>query len=310
MPTRILSNSLIPLSKVWERKQQFSAPFYFDNMSLCMESELSQIEFYFPERGKEAKNKQELADLIIDQMKEGNSIEYCGYSDEQTLYKSIRSHLGDGNISDYRTISKGQKRKIEEIIKETIEKCNEALSVPTTNYVFVFPWFPTKDFEMFGGVMGVAPYSCVIHLFISLDSWTPKALTDSVAHELNHTIYYYHHYDKFNNYTLLDELIMEGLAENFREEVLDSKPSPWSLSLEEKEAFETLDSISEFLDSTDDKIIKQILFGDEGYKRWTGYSIGYWMVRRFREANPQFSWEELMKEDSHQILAFLHKKEV
>jgi uncharacterized protein YjaZ len=150
--------------------------------------------------------------------------------------------------------------------------------------------------------MAVALYSCVFHIFISPKDWSKESLENTVAHELNHTIYYYNHFDRFNNYTLLDNLLLEGLAENFREQYFDKKITPWAGALLREDALEITKNLKEKFNSTDKELIKQVLFGSEQYKKWTGHSVGYWIVKKFREENPNVSWNELMKQD---IFAFI-----
>lgn len=259
-----------------------------------MNKDLSQIEFYFPKGYFD--NKEKVANSIISLMKDKGSTDYSGYADLDLLKQGLLDHIGNGEISNYRTISEEKQKEIENIISKTIERCNEKLSVPTKNFIFVHPYFPTKEDEVFDGVMAVAVYSCVFHLFVNLEQATEKSIENTVAHELNHTTYYYHHYDDFNNYTLLDEMLLEGLAENFREQYFDSQITRWSGALDKEEALQILKDLNkEILYSRDQVLIKEFLFGNDKYKKWTGYSIGYWLVKEFIEQNTDLSWEELMK---------------
>lgn len=266
-----------------------------------MTNKLAQIEFYFPEGAEKLKSKKTLVDLIIDEMKPRGSISYSGYANEALLKKGLLSHIDDGDESECSNLSKNEKEKIEKVIQETMSKCNAILPVPIENYVFVFPWFPNRQYEMFRSTLGHATYHCVFHIFLSVGSWREDALANSVAHELNHTIFYYYHQDRFNNYNLLDELVMEGLAENFRERSTDPNPSPWSSALTEEEAFRVLNSLENKFGSTDKEFIQSILFGNEEYKRWSGYSAGYWLVKKFIQENTHLSWEEVMKKEPREI---------
>lgn len=266
-----------------------------------MSKNLSQIEFYFP-KGK-FKGKTEIVDSIISLMKTQESIDYSGYINTELLRQSLLDHIGNGSIEQYKEISEDQKSEIEKVISETVEKCNEKLSVPTKNFIFVHPYLTTKDDKVFGGVMAVAVYSCVFHLFINLDEYSEKSIKNTVAHELNHTIYYYHHYDNFNNYTPLDEMLLEGLAENFREQYFDPEITKWAGALEKEEAFQILKDLDKnTLESKDQKVIKGFLFGNGKYKKWSGYSIGYWLVKEFINKNRNISWDELMKTSSKRFV--------
>ena len=267
-----------------------------------MISNLVQIEFHFPANTENMKSKHELVDLIVDNMRECGSTKYSGHLDEESLRASIVRYIGDANIENYRKPNKSQRDIIEKKIKETVIKCNQVLSVPTKNYIFVLPYLPTEKDKVFDGTMGVACYSCVFYIFISLDKWTQKSLANTVAHELNHTIYYYHHYSNFGDYTLLDEIVLEGLAENFREQVIDSTASAWATALSKYDALNILKSVNDILLSKDSELIKKFLFGCSDYKKWTGYSVGYWLVKEFIKNNKNLLWEEVMRINSTDIL--------
>lgn len=273
-----------------------------------MKSELAQIEFYFPDKTGNVKNRKKLADLILDMMKKRGSTGHAGHSNEKSLYEGILEHLGNADIGQYKTLSESQEQKIQKQIEETVSRCNDYLPIPVKNYVFVFPYLPTEKDKVFGGVMGVARYSCVFHIFLSPDLWSPEVLANTVAHELNHTVFYYQHHNDFNDYTLIDEMLLEGLAENFREQVVDKAPAPWAIALTQEEAFRALDSMDrKDLASKDRNLIKRVLIGNETYKRWTGYSVGYWLVKELMRKKSDLSWEEIMKLQSQEILEIVKK---
>jgi len=266
-----------------------------------MNKELTQIEFYFPEG--DFPDKEAVADAVVDAVEANNSLDHCGYTSKKDLRQAMDLFMGHGSIDWYRPITTKEENEIHDIITNTVEECDEELSVPTKNFIFVHPFFPGENTDMFEGVMGVASYSCVFHLFINHSNFSKQSLIDTVAHELNHTIYYYRHYDDFNNRNLLDSVLMEGLAENFKEAFFTSESTPWASALEEKEALNILENSKDLLSSTDDGEIKDFIFGKgEDQKRWMGYSVGYWLVKRFITENPELSWDEIMKLDQKEFL--------
>ena len=270
-----------------------------------MSKDLCQIEFYFPEQNLGSQLK--MVDSIISLMKDKGSIGYSGYADIELLKQGLLDHIGSGNIEGYKKISEKQKSDIEKVISETIEKCNSILPVPTKNFIFVHPYFSTdQDDKDFGGVMGVAVYSCVFHVFVNFSKYTKQSLENTIAHELNHTIYYYHHYDNLNNYTLLDEILLEGLAENFREQYFNPETATWAGALKKDEAFQILRSLDkDTLESRDQNIIRGFLFGNDKYKKWTGYSTGYWLAKEFMNTNKNLSWDDLMKTNPEEFMRVL-----
>jgi uncharacterized protein YjaZ len=267
-------------------------------------SDLIQVEFYFPKKEK-VKSKKDLANLIVDEMSQQGSTEYAGYLDEKSLYEGITEHLGDTNVGEYKPIDSSQKKYVKKLIKNIVKTCNEILPIPVKNFIFVFPWFPSDNFSMFNGSIGLAPYTCVIHIFIDTYHFSDKGIRDTICHELNHTIYYQYHPDSFGNYNLLDNLIIEGLAENFREDILQDDPAPWAVALNKEEAFRLVEKIKPQFNTTDLKILEDVLFGSKEYKRWTGYSVGYWLVKAFKEENKNYTWESIMRQKSANFLKTL-----
>jgi len=270
---------------------------------IYMNSDLTQIEFYFPSQTNAIKSKEILVDLILDAMRKRKSIGRAGFSDEKLLRENILKYIGNAGINEYLSLSKSQEEEIQKCIEKTVFDCSAHLPVPTKNYIFVLPYLPMEKDYVFEGVMGFSPYSCVFYIFLSPKLWLSKSLANTVAHELNHTIFYYHHYDDLNNYSLLDEIILEGLAENFREHVLEKTSALWAVAITKEKAFEILDKMDKkTLFSKDQGLIKNVLFGNNAYAHWTGYSIGYWLVKELLHKKPDLSWETLMKLSSLEIL--------
>jgi hypothetical protein len=79
--------------------------------------------------------------------------------------------------------------------------------------------------------------------------------------------------------------------------------SNWSGALEKEEALKILKGLDkEILYLTDQNLIKEFLFGNDKYKKWTGYSVGYWLVKKFIEENKKLSWKELMELEKNKFL--------
>lgn len=270
-----------------------------------MKSHKAKIHIYFPKKTNIA-SKQSLVNHIVRDMKKDGGVNYAGFLTTKQLKQGLLHFIGDGSVDQYRQLPALRQIVIKKDIVNTIAICSNTLPLPDKVFVFVFPWLPTKsDSVIFGGVMGFAPYSLVFHLFLSPQSFTRTSLIETVAHELNHALFLYYHHDRCNVYTLLDDMVMEGLAEHFREATVDGKPAPWSCALTRQEAFRVLKSLKERLYSKDHNLLQKIRFGGGAYKRWTGYSIGYWLVKEYMKKGKKKSWEELMKIEPKSILQSL-----
>jgi len=240
--------------------------------------------------------KNNLVEDLIKEMIDNSWINFSGYSNENSLKESIYSHIGKGSINEYSKFSTIDKNKIEKIVNETITLCSKKLKIPTKNYIYIYPFIPNKEeVKIFDGVLAIASYSCVFHVFVSAKKYTEFGLKSTVAHELNHTIFYYYNYDKFNKYSLFDNIIMEGLAENFREDVIPGKPAPWSVALDKQTAFKIYENSKDVLDSVDSNDIKNYLFGNKKYKKWTGYSVGYWLIKNMINKTYNNDWNKIMQ---------------
>lgn len=85
--------------------------------------------------------------------------------------------------------------------------------------------------------------------------------------------------------TLLDAMIAEGLADNFAMGIVENTIPPWSNALSTDVERAIWPRVRRRLAVSDPSEIRRILFGDnDRIPTWTGYTIGYNIVRRFMEA--------------------------
>ncbi len=56
------------------------------------------------------------------------------------------------------------------------------------------------------------------------------------------------------------------------------------------------------------KIYRQVFFGNKKYKRWTGYSVAYRLIKEFRGKNSKVSWKTVMEMEPKDILETIAKK--
>lgn len=264
---------------------------------------LVKIQFCFPLIPRDIKDKREFVKFLIEGMRENKSIGYAGYLKDEDLSKDLALRISDKKeIGRYQPLNTKQKHEITKTIQTAVAKCHRKLPRSSTPvFVFVFPWFPgVKDSNAFGGVNASAPYKRTIHLFVASGEFTQTSLKETVVHEFNHLGFYQYHDEK--NYTLLDHIAIEGLAENFREEVVGGKPAPWSIALTKKDARDTFRSLRPLLRSKNARVHRDVLFGGKRYKRWTGYSVGYRLVKEFRKKHPSQSWGKILKMKAREVL--------
>lgn len=259
------------------------------------ENNLVRIFFLYPQN---IPNTTEgFVDEVLEFIKPVEGYDYAGFENTDSLRSFFMRSVDDEFQKKYKPLEKDLRLEIEKTIYNTVEKCGEFINLPNTPLViYVSPWFPSdEDNRQFKGTYGFSPYKTVIHLSLSVHQEVNfSSLTETITHEINHTIFY----DRYKTFvtTIHDYLLMEGLAENFREDVVGGDPAPWSTALNKNEASDVLGELEtkELLHTEDRKIHNDLFYGSDKYKRWSGYSIGYWIVKNFKTQKPSLTWDEIM----------------
>jgi uncharacterized protein YjaZ len=261
-----------------------------------MSSNLVRIKFQFPQVPHGIKTDVGFVDFLLKAMRKNGDVKYAGYAKEKDLKDDLSRHLVGWSPAQYKPPSTKERGIVKKTIMIAVKKCQRALPHPDLPiFVFIYPWLPNADDRiLFQGNTAVASYR-TIHLFIDLNTYTREALEQTVAHEWNHLVFYQYHPEQ---HVLRTHIIMEGLAEVFREEIMGGKPAPWAIALNKKEAERQLRIIKGKLDAPGMKIYKEVFLEGRKYKRWTGYAIGYSLAKKFRKVYPNLSWESIMKLDS------------
>ena len=147
------------------------------------------------------------------------------------------------------------------------------------------------------GVYGHA-WDNVVNLQINPKKGWKDWLVNIIAHEYSHLAVL----DVRKWEILADSLIIEGIAENFREEIIGGKKAPWTQALTRDESVKLLKKIKNKLKSTSTQIYNSLFFGSKDFKMWSGYTLGYFIVRNFRKKHPKMKWGDIIKMNSLELL--------
>ena len=99
----------------------------------------------------------------------------------------------------------------------------------------------------------------------------------TLIHEYMHVVR--EQYVPWENGTLLDSLVAEGLTQSFEIEVRpDLSPSIYATSFTEEELSNLWNKAKDILDQRD-RINDEWFFGGGDIKRWSGYSLGFKLVQ-------------------------------
>jgi uncharacterized protein YjaZ len=218
--------------------------------------------------------------------------ERLGFESKEDAEKVLNFHIFDSDQKTCVELNFDEAGIIEQIDK-ALESAQKYLPLSTAR-VCVFPsWNSFIRTEM-GGVCGYTTPSGIILVFMTSGV---ERLCNTIVHEYNHVFAF----SKRLPRTLLDRIISEGLAENFVEEVLSTSPSVWTRAIREDDVLKELKIIGNLLTSQDRRVQNGVIYGSERYPRWGGYSLGYWIVKRFLLSN-KLSWEAIMNLDSSDFI--------
>ncbi len=233
---------------------------------------------------------------------------YAGFQRKKYLEASLsfnifnsKSKLKTSNI----TSTHFPIKEILSHIEKTMKEVYRFLPSKIKTRIYIFPTFRSFVKDKMFGVNGITPYRNTINIYIHPEPQNQKMffqeIDHTVAHEYNHTIRF--QYSPLSSIsTLLDGLINEGLAENFRMRAMGGKISPWADVLQPEKVRKVFKKIRPFLHSTGKKIYYEVFFADKKYPLWTGYSIGYQIVKGFLKNNKTMKWEEIVKLKAKDIL--------
>ncbi len=118
-----------------------------------------------------------------------------------------------------------------------------------------------------------------------------KDLKTSINNELKRTIAHeMHHAMRMQTIgygeTLLDGIISEGLADHFDEEIYGKRiPGIWTAALSSEDIHLYLKKAKSMFNSTEYNHAEWF-FGTDKIPKWTGYSLGYYIIDKYLKLNP------------------------
>jgi len=238
-------------------------------------------------------DKKKIIDFLLENInKKCNN--YAGFTKKSELKNILTEEIFgfESQINfNYDYKYKINQKKITEIIKTVLNKCYQMVNKRKPINFYLFPTFNSFIKNRMSGVSGFTSDKNNILLFIVSKNGWQSALKDTVVHELAHSFSYSYHQWR----TLLDSLIFEGLAENFREKSIGGKSALWSIVLSHKQSLDIFRSIKDKLNSSSDDDYQKIFFGkNDEYPFWSGYATGYQIVKSFLSFTKK-TWLEIFK---------------
>lgn len=173
---------------------------------------------------------------------------------------------------------------INEKIEEGMSMINEYLTVNDLQIHIV----PDKDLVIPEiGIGGYNPSPDQVRIALSgssssLDAIIENNLIPILSHEVHHAIR--RRSVGYGN-TLLQAVVSEGLADHFAIEVTGISPPPWSIALAGDELENWISQARQTWTESSYNHARWFLGADPDVPRWTGYSIGFELVRKYLDSN-------------------------
>lgn len=204
-------------------------------------------------------------------------------------------------------VEKLQKNNVWDVVRGLEYKLSKKWSGPDIP-IFIFP-SDSKNQELARHFNGKSGLAFVDKLFLFVSEKNAKNDVRALfIHEYNHVCRLTKFKKEENDYTLLDTIILEGLAENAVYECLGEKhTSEWTAYYsgnELKKMWKQFILPSSRLSKNKQKH-QQLLFGRGFYPNMAGYAVGYYLVRQYIKKNNLTS-KELLRIPS-EIIAQVHK---
>ncbi|CAN5182848.1 DUF2268 domain-containing protein [soil metagenome] len=203
----------------------------------------------------------------------------------------IKTHilLGSGRLTPF-------SQQIQKVIDDAIPVITK--KIPAKN-VDVIMYHNPEGAVPEQGIGGYCPNGNITYIsldpaFSNLKDSIKKELKRILAHELHHTLRWQ---NPGYGETLLDAMITEGLADHFDIEVYNEQPQPWSITLSEHELQRMMKKAKTEFDNKEYDHFAWF-FGNEelGIPRWTGYAIGFHLVKQYLQKYPDKKPSQLYAE--------------
>ena len=102
--------------------------------------------------------------------------------------------------------------------------------------------------------------------------------------------------------TLLDAMVAEGISDYFAQECLNGARARWMDTQDDVEPRRMWPRLHRRFGISDPTEIRRFLFGDgDRVPAWTGYILGYMIVRRFLDNNPDMTMMRLVSMPASEV---------
>lgn len=191
-----------------------------------------------------------------------------------------------------------------DIAKKALTNITSNLPGPDTKIIFMpanpamHDLFVKYNICMNGVTLGSG--KIIIMIDPSFPQWK-KTLPTVIAHEYHHGTWISRNW-KDSDFTLLEYLIFEGRADAFASNLYKDTENPWTSMINNEQEDRVWKLISPEILMKGHERINKVMFGDKDIPLGSGYSIGFNIVKSFKQNNPKYSDREIIDLNPEEIL--------
>lgn len=219
-------------------------------------------------------------DSTIKKIPFDKEIGYAGYKDKKFLRYYLKWSVYNNKIKD--EFAKYDEKIIKKIIEECLDIANDKIKVRNLR-IFVFPTFNKFTVKKLGGVAGYTSWQNTILIHIYPCKGWQHVLKGVFLHELAHT--QTKNFYKENK-TIYEQLVHEGMAEVFREKISKNTDNRVLKNVDNAKINKIMKEIKDHLFKIDFQLYKDLFYNADKYPLWTGYALGYIIVKKFLKHKP------------------------
>jgi len=189
-----------------------------------------------------------------------------------------------------------RKSDVVRVAEEALQKVTSALPGPDTKIIFM-PANPVmhsffSKYDMCINAITVGSGKIVVQIDPTFQQWR-EMLPRVIAHEYHHSVWMARHW-KNADFSVLEYLIFEGRADAFATTLYRNIRSPWTVMINEEQERSVWKKIKPELFMRGREKVNAVLISDPGIPAGSVYTIGFNIVRSFKQVNRQYTDKEII----------------
>ena len=218
------------------------------------------------------------------------------------MFETIRTPYQPGTLLE-KELLELRKSDVVAVAEEALQSITSALPGPDTKIIFM-PANPVMHdfFSKYGiciNAVTVGSGKIIVQIDPTFQQWR-EMLPRVIAHEYHHSVWIARHW-KNADFSVLEYLVFEGRADAFANTLYRNIRSPWTAMINEEQERSVWKRIRPELFARGREKVSAVLISDPGIPAGSLYTIGFNIVRSFKQVNPHYTDKEIIDLEAEDI---------